>query len=157
MIDRAHPLCVASGQVVVYRDHMGALAFEGIEIDRQCGHQRLALAGLHLGDLALMEHDAANDLNVEVPLAKGAFGTLSHRREGLGKQIIQLLAGLDASPVLVGLGPELLVGETLKIGFLSIDALDDGRQFLEDPFGGPDQNLGKAIEEVRFVPSPRPP
>ncbi len=72
-VDLAHPLGVALGEVVVHRHDMHALAFEGVEIDRQGGDQRLAFAGLHLGDLALMKHHAALELDVEVTLAERAL------------------------------------------------------------------------------------
>ena len=51
-VDAAHPLRVALGQVVVDGDHVDALVGDRIEIRRQSAGQRLALAGLHLGDVA---------------------------------------------------------------------------------------------------------
>jgi hypothetical protein len=46
-----------------------ALAGQRVEVDRQRRHQRLALAGAHLGDLAVVQHHAADELDVEVPHA----------------------------------------------------------------------------------------
>jgi hypothetical protein len=62
---------------------MHAASGEGIEIDRQGGDQRLAFAGLHLGDAALMQHHAANQLHVEMTLAERTLGGLAHSGEGL--------------------------------------------------------------------------
>ena len=72
-VDAAHPLGVAAGQVVVDGDEVDALAAEAVEVGRQRRHERLALAGLHLGDPAEVQRRAAHDLHVEVALADGAL------------------------------------------------------------------------------------
>ena len=69
VVDLAHPFGVAAGQVVVDGDDVDALAGERIEVDRKRCHQRLAFAGLHLGDVALVQHHAADQLHVEMALA----------------------------------------------------------------------------------------
>ena len=91
-VDLAHPFAVALGQVVVHRDDMDALARERVEIDRQGRDQRLAFAGLHLGDHAAMEDDAAHQLHVEMALAERALGRLAHRGEGLDQEVVERLA-----------------------------------------------------------------
>ena len=91
-VDAAHPLGVAAGQVVVDRDDVDALAFERVEIGGQRGDERLAFAGLHLGDLALVEHGAADELHVEVPHVEHAAAGLADDREGLGQQVVERLA-----------------------------------------------------------------
>ena len=68
---------------------MDAFAFEGIEIDGQGGDQRLAFAGLHLGDLAFVQHHAADQLHVEMALAQRALGRLADRGEGFRQQVVQ--------------------------------------------------------------------
>ena len=50
LVDLAHPLGVAAGEVVVDGDDVDALAGERVEIDGKRGDERLAFAGLHLGD-----------------------------------------------------------------------------------------------------------
>ena len=67
----AHPLGVAAGQVVVDRDQLGVAARQRIEIQRQRRHEGLALAGRHFGDLALVERDAADQLDVEMDHVPG--------------------------------------------------------------------------------------
>ena len=67
--DGAVPLRVALGQVVVDGDEVRALAFERVEVERQGGGERLAFAGLQLGDLALVQDDAADELDVVRALA----------------------------------------------------------------------------------------
>jgi len=60
-MDATHPFGVAGRQVVVDGDEVDALAGQPVEIGRQCGDERLALAGLHLGDPA--EVHAAPPIN----------------------------------------------------------------------------------------------
>ena len=63
-IKRPHPLGVTLGQIVVHRDHMHAIARQGIQEHRKGGHQGLAFTRGHFGNLALMQHDAAEELHV---------------------------------------------------------------------------------------------
>ena len=98
LVDLAHPVGVAAGEVVVHRDDVHALAGERVEIDRQRRDERLAFAGLHLGDAALVQHHAADELDVEMALAERALGRLAHGREGLDQDIVELLAGRPARP-----------------------------------------------------------
>ena len=95
LVDLAHPLRVALGQIVVDGDDMHARAGERVEIDRQRGDQRLALARLHLRDLALVQHHAADELHVEVALAERALRRLAHGCECGNKQVIERRALLD--------------------------------------------------------------
>jgi hypothetical protein len=69
-----------------------ALAGQGIEVHRQRGHQGLALAGAHLGDLAVVQGHAADQLHVEVAHLEDALAGLAHRGKGFGQQVVQGLA-----------------------------------------------------------------
>ena len=67
----AHPLRVALGQIVVHRHHVHTVARQRIQEHRQRGHERLAFAGCHFGNLALVQHYATYQLHVvmhHVPL-----------------------------------------------------------------------------------------
>ena len=88
-VDGAHPGGVALGEIVVDGDDMDAAAGERVEIDGKRRHQRLAFAGLHLGDAALMQHHAADQLHVEMALADGALGGLADGGEGFRDQILE--------------------------------------------------------------------
>ena len=101
LVDAAVPLGVAAGEVVVDRDEVDALA-EGttvvgldgrqrVQVQREARDERLALAGLHLGDVALVEDDPAHHLDVEHPLVGLADARLAHGCEGLEEQVVELL------------------------------------------------------------------
>ncbi len=96
---------------------MNALAFDRIQIDGKGRGQRFALASLHLGDLALMQHQAADQLRIERALADGAFGRFAHRGEGVIQHIIQALALLDAAAQPVGSSLELVIRKSLERRF----------------------------------------
>ena len=110
----AHPLGVALGQVVVDGDEVGAVAGEPVEVHRHGGDERLALAGLHLGDVAVVEDDAAQHLDVEGPHAEGALGGLAGDGERLEQEVVEQLAVLVALAELGGLGAQLLVAEARR-------------------------------------------
>ena len=71
-VDAAHPFGVALGEVVVDGNDVDALAGQGVEVDGQGRDQRLAFAGAHLGDAAIVQHHAADQLDVEGPHAEHA-------------------------------------------------------------------------------------
>ena len=91
-IDAPHPFRIALGQIIIHRHHMHALGGQRIQVNRQGRHQRLAFAGFHLGDLAFMQHHAADHLHIEVAQAQHAAGRFPHGREGFRQQRIQGLA-----------------------------------------------------------------
>ena len=61
-VDFAHPLAVALGEVVVYRNDMNAIARQRVKVRRESRHKGFTLTGLHFGDSALMKYDSADDL-----------------------------------------------------------------------------------------------
>ena len=84
-VDRAHPLRVATRQVVVEGQDVHAAAVERPEGHRQRGRQRLALAGLHLHDAAVGHGQAGHDLLVVQLLADRPAGGLAHEAEDEGQ------------------------------------------------------------------------
>ena len=85
----AHPLAVALGQVVVDGDDVHALAGQRVEVGRQHAGQRLALTGLHLGDVAQVQRRGAHHLHVEGPLVEHPPGRLAGDGERLGQQVVE--------------------------------------------------------------------
>ena len=69
--DRTHPLRVAPGQVVVDRHDVHAAAGHRVEDRGKRRDEGLALAGAHLGDAALVQDGAADELDVEVAHLRG--------------------------------------------------------------------------------------
>jgi hypothetical protein len=111
MVERRHPLGVAPGEVVVDRHDVDAAFEQGVRVHRERRDQRLSLAGLHLGHLALVQDVSAHDLHVEVTHAEGALSRLATDRERLGQHVVERLAGGEASPELRRLGLQFGVRE----------------------------------------------
>ena len=91
LVDPAHPRRVTLHEVVVHRHEVDAVPGERVEVGGQGGDERLALAGLHLGDPAEVERRAAHDLHVEVALAERALRRLADRGERLGEELVEEL------------------------------------------------------------------
>ena len=89
LVDAAHPLGVAVGQVVVDGDDVHALAGQRVQVDRQGGDQRLAFAGLHFGDLALVQDHAADQLHVEVAHVEDAAAGFADDGEGFDQEVVE--------------------------------------------------------------------
>ena len=82
---------------------MNAFAGECVQIRGQRRRQRLALSGAHLGDLAGMQHHAADQLHVKVAHRQGALGRFAHDRKRFGQQIVERFAVGKALSKLAGL------------------------------------------------------
>ena len=136
LVDPAHPFGVAAREVVVDRDDVHALAGQGVEIDREGGDERLALARLHFGDLALVQDHAALELHVEVALAQGPLGRLAHGREGFRQQIVERFALGQALAELGGLAAELFVREFDHLRLEGVDLRHRLVEALDDPVVG---------------------
>ena len=126
LVDAAHPLGVAAGEIVVDRDDVDAAAGERVQIDGEGGDQRLAFAGLHLGDGALVEHHAADELHVEMPLPERALGGLAHSCEGLAAEGRRAsVPSATCWRKVVGLRLQLGVAQRLDLGLQGVDRLDE--------------------------------
>ena len=123
VVDRFHPFGVAAGQVVVDGDDVDAVAGQRVEEDRQGRGQGLALAGPHLGDRAVVEDHAADQLHVVVALAGRAPRGLAGQREGLRQQVVERLAVAGALAQRVGLLAQLVVGEGFHLRLEAVDRL----------------------------------
>ena len=130
-VDLAHPLAVAPGQIVVDGHDVHVVPRDGVQVAGQGGHERLALAGLHLGDLSLVQGHTADELHVEVAEPDGAHGSLAYGGEGLGEQIVQALAGGVALAELLRLSGQLLIGKRLELRFQRVDLIDFGLVALQ--------------------------
>ncbi len=124
VIHHAHPVGVAAGEVVVDRDHVHAAPGQRVQVRRHRRHQGLALAGLHLRDVALVEEYAAHQLDVERPEAEGATGRLAGVGEGLGEKVVQGLALGEAVAEFLGLRLNAGVVERLELRLQRVDRVD---------------------------------
>ncbi len=132
LVDAAHHLGVALGQVVVDRDEVDAVPGQGVQVRGQGADERLALTGLHLGHVAEVERGAAHHLHVVVPLAEDALGGLADGGERLGEQVVEALTVGVPLLVLLGEGPQLGVGEVDEVLFDGVDLVRDAVQLAQD-------------------------
>ncbi len=130
-VDAPHPLGVAAGQVVVDRDDVDALAGQRVQVGRQRRHQRLAFAGLHLGDAAAVQDHAADQLDVEVPHAEHAAAGLADQREGVGQEVVERFALVGAAAEIVAALAQAGVRERGEAAFALTDGSDERPQTLE--------------------------
>src|SRR5581483_1834459 len=150
--DLAHPRRVAAGEVIIDRHDMDALAGERVQIDRERRHQRLAFAGLHLGDVALVQHHAADQLHVEMALAEGALGRLAHRGEGRNQDVVERLTLRELFAELLGAGLQRFVGESSDFRLQRIDGIDAGLISLYPPvIGGAEKLAGERADHAFYV------
>jgi hypothetical protein len=147
-VDRAHPIRVTLRQVFVDRNDVHALGGQRVQIGRQGRDQRFAFASAHLGDLALVQHHAADQLDVEVPHPKRAARSLADRGECVGQQILQVLAAGQPLAELRGLALELLVAQRLERFFERVGAGDALVIAAQEPLIAATEQLGKPIGHV---------
>ena len=159
VIERRVPAGVAAGQVVVDGDEVRATTFERVEVQRKRRDERLAFAGLHLGDAPLVEHDAADQLDVEVAHPEGAFRRLADHRERLRQQIVERLASLGLAQLLLGAFHRHLLGLLAEpgdeglavgdVGALDAEALPEFTGLVAKLVVGQRRDLGfELVDEV---------
>jgi hypothetical protein len=112
---------------------MDALAGEGVEVGGQHRHQGFAFPGFHFGDFALMEDDAADELDVKGPEPQDPQGRLPDRGKGLGQQVVQGLALVQTLSESRCPGGEFGVGGLAQLRFKRGDGIHQGRQAFKFP------------------------
>ncbi len=119
-----HPDRIAAREIIVHRDDVDAFCGERVQERRQGRDERLAFAGAHLRDGPVMEDEAADELDIEMPLIERTHRCLAYGRERLGQEIIERLPRLDAVPEVVGEAFELFVRTRLHGAFERVHAFD---------------------------------
>ena len=132
VVDLPHPFGVALGEVVVHRHHVHPAAAERIEIDRKRRHQRLAFAGLHLRDPALVQDHPADELDVEMPLPQRPLRRLTAGGKGRHQDVVQARALRDLLLERLRARPQRLVRQTRQFLLQRVD-LRNARQISLDP------------------------
>ena len=79
-------------QIRVHGHDMHTLTSQSVEIDGQNRGQRLAFPGFHFRNIALMQKNAADQLDGIRTFADHPFRRLASRGKGFRKQIIEALA-----------------------------------------------------------------
>src|SRR5262249_52055205 len=82
------------------------------------------LTGAHLGDLAVVQHHAADQLDVEMAHPHRAAADLAYERERLREQLVEVLALDGALAQRRELLLDLVVLEELQLGLPGVDQLD---------------------------------
>ena len=154
----AHPFSVAAGEVIVHGDNVHTLAGEGIEIGRERGDKGFALAGLHLRDVALVQKDAAHELDVKSTQAQSAARPFAAVGKGFGQKLVERLAALGALGQFAGLVLEAIVAQRLKLGLECVDLVYDraGRLDLAVVRGAKDL-FGKRADAQHILSAPAQP
>ena len=152
-VDLAHPLGVALGEIVVDGDDVDAAAGERVEIDRERRDQRLAFAGLHLGNLAFVQDHAADQLHVEMALADGALGRLAHGRERRHQDVVERLALGEFLLEGFGARAKLVVGELDQLRLERIDGVHPRLILAHAPVvGGAEKLAGDSADHCGSIP-----
>ena len=152
VVDLPHPFGVALGEVIVDGDDVDALAGQRVEIDRQRGDQGFAFAGLHLGDVAFVQHHAADQLDVEMALAEGTLGRLAHGGESRHQDVIEGLAFGELLAEFGGAGFQRLVRQGGDLGLQRVDGVDAGLISLDPPVvGGAEKLAGERADHAKFL------
>ncbi len=103
-------------------------AREAVEVEREARDERLPLAGLHLGDVALVEDDPAHQLDVEHPLVRRALARLADGCERVEDELVEAFAVLEPLPER---GREPLQLRVRELLVLRLERGDVGGLFLE--------------------------
>ena len=127
---------------------MGALAGQRGQVQRQRGGERFAFAGLHFGDRAMMQGDAAEQLHVEVPHVERAAAGFAHQGERLGQQCVERLAAFG--PIAQGQAAlaKLFVGLLLELVFQGSNYRHQLRPMRKFPFRRRNGERREAIHKI---------
>ncbi len=115
LVHRARPFRVALREVVVDGHEVHALAEQRVQVQRLHGDEGLPLARLHLCDVALVQDDAAHQLDVEQANADRPLEGLAYRGERLEEDVVELLAVLEPLAELGRFRAQLVVRERLEV------------------------------------------
>jgi len=131
LIHRTHPFGIPFGEVIVDGHHVDAEAAQGVEVYGKGGDECLPFTGRHFGDLAFMQDDAADELDVEMTHSQGACGGFPDDGKGLGQNGIKLLTIGDSLLEVRCHRLEFLVTQGSHPVFKFVGPLDHGLYTLE--------------------------
>ena len=79
-----------------------------------------------------MQRGTAHELDVEMPLAQRPLGRLPDSSEGLGEQVVEGFAVVQALAELAGHGPQFRVAQWGEVFLDRIDLVSDPPQLAQD-------------------------
>ena len=134
-VQRAHPLRVTLGEVVIHRDDVDTITREGIEEDGERSDESLTFPRSHLGDLTLVEDCTPEELHIVVHHVPGDLIATSEPVVLIDSHIIfdadEVVADAEVAVKVRSLDADLGV-----LGEAATRALDDGEglgvDFVED-------------------------
>ena len=138
LVEWSHPFAVTLGEVIVHGYNVYTIMSQGVQEDWQRSHKCLTFTSCHLGDLALVKHGAAEELNVIVNHIP-ACGVTACNPRGL----VDGLVAVDGDKVTSGSQVAVHLGgcylHSLVVGKTVGRVLDDGI------------HLGKVFGELCFL------
>ena len=151
VVQARHGTGIAAGQVIVDGHHMHTFACQSVQIHGQRGGQRLAFAGTHFSNLAVMQRHGTQHLHVKVTHLHDALGALTHHGKRLWQQVIQRFTLGDAVFELLRLGAQCLIAELFVLRLHRIDASDCFTVLLEQPVIAAAEQFGEEIGGHAYV------
>ena len=109
VVQPAHGLGIAVGQIVVDGNNVYPFARQGVEVNRQRGCKRFAFARAHFGDFAFVQRLAANHLHIEMSHVHDTLAGFAHQGKGLRQQAVQRGAFAQAFAESLGLGRKIRI------------------------------------------------
>src|SRR5208337_2773551 len=105
----------------------------------------LAFARAHLGDLARMQGEAADELHIEMTQPELAAGRFAHQRKRLGHQIVERGTGRISRLEFLRLLGKLFISQRTDAGFEAIDRRDRAAQLLHESLITAAKNLSQKL------------
>ena len=113
-IGRPHPVSITLGEILVHGNDVHGAAANRVQVRWQDRNKRLALTCTHLGDIAVVQHHASDQLDIECAHAQSAQAGLACYGESLRLQLFECLAIGIALAKFVDFGPQGFVIQRLQ-------------------------------------------
>ena len=104
---------------------MRAFARQGVEINGERADEGFAFACAHFGDFAVVQHHAADELNVKMAHAQHAHGGFAAHGECFGQDVVKRFTIGETLFEFCGFGLQLFVAEGFNLVFQAVDFGDD--------------------------------
>ena len=142
-VDLAHHLGLILGQVIINSDQVDTVAGQSIQVQREYGGKGLAFAGLHFRNTALVQHNAAHQLDGICPQAQHPVRGLTDGSKSLGQNIVQGLAFCQPLLEQAGLRPQFFFAQGSIFCLHGQDLVHRGHNFLYFPLRAGTKQFGQ--------------